>query len=126
MRKSQAAHGNLYGLLTADAEQKTGRRPTGGGLNDSADSEYDNQQHFELLLAVDGMRMAGGHDDRLALVQNVRLAVDGDAADAVQAGDKRVAAGLMRADFFALAKGKSVTLMRGFWASVLLTTWPSW
>ena len=45
--------------------------------------EYYNQQHLKLLLSIHGMRMLGRHDDGLALVQLVSLAVDGDAADAV-------------------------------------------
>ena len=45
--------------------------------------KYDNQQHLKLLLAIYGMRMLGRHDDGLALMQLVSLAVDGDAADAV-------------------------------------------
>ena len=39
-------------------------------------------------------------------MQDMRLAVDGDAAHAVQAGDKRVAAGGVRADFLVLIEGK--------------------
>ena len=45
--------------------------------------EYYNQQHLKLLLTIYGMRMLGWHDDGLALMQLVSLAVDGDAADAV-------------------------------------------
>ena len=50
--------------------------------------------------------MAGGHHDGFALAQDMRLAVDGDAAHAVQTGDKRVAPGGMRADFLVLIKGE--------------------
>ena len=39
-------------------------------------------------------------------MQQVINAVDGDFADAVQTGDKGVAAGCMGADFLALSKGK--------------------
>lgn len=42
----------------------------------------------------------------LALMQDMRLAVDGDAAHAVQAGDKRVIAGGVRADFLVLIEGE--------------------
>ena len=45
--------------------------------------KYDNQQQLKLLLSIYGMRMLGRHDDGLALMQLVSLAVDGDAADAV-------------------------------------------
>ena len=68
--------------------------------------EHDDQKHFEALLAEDGVRMAGGHHDGFALVQNMRLSIDGNTAGAVQAGDKRVAAGGMRADFLILIEGK--------------------
>ena len=69
-------------------------------------SEHHDQQHFELLLTEDGVGMARGHDDGLALVQLVGRAVDGDASRTVEAGDKRVAAGFMRADLLALVKGE--------------------
>ena len=69
-------------------------------------SEHHDQQHFELLLTEDGVGMARGHDDGLALVQLIGRAVDGDASRTVEAGDKRVAAGFMRADLLALVKGE--------------------
>ena len=50
--------------------------------------------------------MACGHNNGLALMQFVINAVDGDAAGAVEAGDKSVTAGFMGADLFALVKGK--------------------
>ena len=68
--------------------------------------KHHDQQHFELLLAEYGVRVACGHDDGLALVQFIPDAVDRDAAHAVQAGDEGVAAGLVRADLLALVKGK--------------------
>ena len=45
--------------------------------------EYHNQQHLKLLLTIYGVGMLGRHDDGLALMQLVWLAVEGDAADAV-------------------------------------------
>lgn len=69
-------------------------------------SEHHDQQHFELLLTVNGMRVTSGHDDGLALVQHIRSAVNGDTANAVQTGNERVAAGFMGADLLALVKGK--------------------
>ncbi len=54
--------------------------------------EYYNQQHLKLLLTIYGMGMLGWHDDGLTLMQLVSLAVDGDAADAVQAGDEGITA----------------------------------
>ena len=45
--------------------------------------EYDDQQHFELLLTKYRMRMTRGHDDRLALVQLIIFSVDRDPAHAV-------------------------------------------
>ena len=64
------------------------------------------QQHLELLFPVNGMRVLGGHDDGLALVHFILHAVNGDAAHAVQAGDKGIAAGFMGADLLILIKGK--------------------
>ena len=46
-------------------------------------SEYHDQQHFELLLTVDGVGMARGHDDGLALVQLVVFSIDRDSAHAI-------------------------------------------
>ena len=84
--------------------------------------KYNNQQHLELLLPVDRVGMPRGHHDGVALVQLVGNAVDRDAADTVQAGDERVAAGGVRADLTSLSKEKSVTLSASFCASVRLTT----
>ena len=67
-------------------------------------SEYHDQQHFELLLTEDRVWMACGHNNGLALMQFVINAVDGDAAGAVEAGDKSVTAGFMGADLFALCE----------------------
>ena len=77
-------------------------------------------------LAVDGVGVMGGHDDGLALVEEVLDTVDGDAAGAVQAGDEGVAAGFVGADLLALIEGEEgdadgVVLGQG-----LLTTWPGW
>ena len=64
--------------------------------------------------------MARGHDDGLALVQLMGHAVDGDAACAVEAGDKRVAAGFVGADLLTLVKREERDA--SFCARVLLTT----
>ena len=68
--------------------------------------EYYNQQHLKLLLSIYGMGMFGRHDDGLALMQLVSLAIDGDAADAVQAGNEGITAGLVGADLFVLVEGE--------------------
>ena len=68
--------------------------------------KHNNQQHLELLLPVDRVGMPRGHHDGVALVQLVGNAVDRDAADAVQAGDERVAAGGVRADLLILVEGE--------------------
>ena len=68
-------------------------------------SEHHHQQHLELLLAEHRMGVTGGHDDRLALLKDGVLAVDGDAADAVQAGDKGITLGLVGADLLPLVEG---------------------
>ena len=69
-------------------------------------SEHDDEQHLELLLTEHGVRMPGGHDDRLALVQDILLTVDRDAADALETSDECIAAGAMAADLLALVKGE--------------------
>ena len=56
-------------------------------------SEHHNEQHLELLLAVDRVRVSGGHDYALALVQLVVNAVYRYFSDSLEAGDKCVAAG---------------------------------
>ena len=86
-------------------------------------SKYHNQQHFEPLLSEHRVGMAGGHEDGLALVEDVLHAVHGDAPLAVQTQHQRVAAGLVGADLLSLvSKANSVTLTASFCASVLLTT----
>ena len=74
-----------------------------GGAKIAALSKYHNQQHFEPLLPHDRMRMPGGHHNGFALVQDVLYPIHGDLALAIQAGDKRVAARGMGADFFAIS-----------------------
>ena len=68
--------------------------------------KYDNQQHLKLLLSIHGMRMLCRHDDRLPFMQFICLAVDGDAADAVQAGNEGITARLVGADFLVLVEGE--------------------
>ena len=68
--------------------------------------EYYNQQHLKLLLSIYGMGMLCRHDDGLALMQFVGLAVDGDAADAVQAGNEGITAGFVGADLLVFVEGK--------------------
>ena len=68
--------------------------------------EYDVQQHLKLLLALYGMWMAGGHHDGFSLMEEVFHAVDGDFSDAIQTGDKGIAARLVGADLFGFGKGK--------------------
>ena len=72
----------------------------------SAFSEDDDQQHFELFLPVNRMRMARGHNDGLALMQCEIHAVNRDSAHAVEARHKGITARLVRADFLALVEGK--------------------
>ena len=72
--------------------------------------EYDDQQHLKLLLAVYGMWMAGGHHDGFSLMEEVFHAVDGDFSNAIQTGDKGIAARLMGADLLAFGKGKQSVL----------------
>ena len=69
-------------------------------------SEYYRQYHFEAFLTAHGMRMMRGHDDTLALVKFIILAVYRDESHAVKAGDKSIAALLMRAYLFSFFKGK--------------------
>ena len=52
------------------------------------------------------MGVTGGHDDRLALLKDGVLAVDGDAAHAVQASDKGITFGLVGADLLPLVEGE--------------------
>ena len=73
-----------------------------GGAKIAALSKYHNQQHFEPLLPEHRMGMAGGHEDGLALVEDVLHAVHGDAPLAVQTQHQRVAAGLVGADLLSL------------------------
>ena len=68
-------------------------------------SEDHDEEHLELLLPKDRVRMAGGHDDAVALAQLVIHAVNRDAAHAVEAGDKGVAAG----DIITAVNGTRVT-----------------
>ena len=68
--------------------------------------KYDNQQHLKLLLSIHGMRMLCRHDDGLALMQLVNLTIDGDAADAVQAGNEGITAGFVGADLLAFGERK--------------------
>ena len=75
-------------------------------LYDRPASEYDDEQHLELLLPIYRVRMTRGHDDGFACVQNVFHTIDGDPAHAVKADDHCIAAGLMGADLLALVKGK--------------------
>mgnify|MGYP003087147289 CR=1 FL=1 len=50
--------------------------------------------------------MAGGHEDGLALVEDVLHAVHGDAPLAVHTQHQRVAAGLVGADLLSLVEGE--------------------
>ena len=53
---------------------------------------FSRKQHLEARLAADGVRVPGGHDDRLPLGERVVHAVDRDLALTVKAGDKCIAA----------------------------------
>ena len=75
-------------------------------LYDRPASEYDDEQHLELLLPIYRVRMTRGHDDGFACVQNVFHTIDGDPAHAVKADDHCIAAGLMGADLLALVERK--------------------
>ena len=68
-------------------------------------SEYDHQQHFELLLSIHRVGVPRRHEDGLAGVQHMGYAVHGHAAHAVQARHQRVAAGLVGADLLVLVEG---------------------
>ena len=68
--------------------------------------KYDNQQHLKLLLTIHSMRMLGRHNDGLAFMQLVSFAVDGDAADAVQAGNEGITAGFVGADLLVFVEGE--------------------
>ena len=59
------------------------------------------------------MRVPGGHDDALALAEQILLAVDGDAAHAVETGHEGVPAGLVRADLLTLIEGEKRHAQRG-------------
>lgn len=68
---------------------------------------YDHgQQHLEACLPIDRVRHVRRHDDALAGGDEVRLAVDGEAARAVEHGDERVAVGGVRADLLILLEGE--------------------
>ena len=77
------------------------------------------QQHLKACLPIDRVRHVRRHDDALPGGDEVRLAVDGEAARAVEHGDKRVAVGGVRADLLVLLRAR-------FCASVLLTICPCW
>ena len=76
-------------------------------------SEHHDEQHLEWLLPIHRVRMSGGHDDALALAEQILLAVDGDAAHAIETGHEGVAAGLVRADLLTLIEGEKRHAQRG-------------
>ena len=81
---------------------------------------YDHgQQHLKACLPIDRVRHVRRHDDALPGGDEVRLAVDGEAASAVEHGDERVAVGGVRADLLVMLRAR-------FCASVLLTICPCW
>ena len=91
----------------------------------STSLKHDNEKQFELFLRVDRARMPLGHDDRLAFVQSVRLAVDRDAADAVRADHERAPPEECVPISSSLSNENSVTLSASFCANVQLTTCPA-
>ena len=62
--------------------------------------EDHRQKHFEALFTVHRMRMFGRHDDGFAFLNEVRLSVNREPSGTFKNCHHRVAAGLMRADFF--------------------------
>ena len=62
--------------------------------------EDHRQKHFEALFTVHRMRMFGRHDDGFAFFNEVRLSVNREPSGTFKNCHHRVAAGLMRADFF--------------------------
>lgn len=62
--------------------------------------EDNRQKHFEALFTVHRMRMFGRHDDGFAFFNEVRLSVNREPSGTFKNRHHRVAAGLMRADFF--------------------------
>ena len=55
-----------------------------------------SQQHLKARLPIDRVRHVRRHDDALPGGDEVHLAVDGEAARAVEHGDERVAVGGVR------------------------------
>lgn len=62
--------------------------------------EDNRQKHFEALFTVHRMRMFGRPDDGFAFFNEVRLSVNREPSGTFKNRHHRVAAGLMRADFF--------------------------
>ena len=72
----------------------------------SAFLEHYDKKHLELLLAVHRVRVPRRHNDRLSLVNKIRLAVYREPSPSVKAGHKRVSARFVRAYLLSLVKGK--------------------
>ena len=69
-------------------------------------SENDDEHRLEFFFREDRVRVLGGHHDGFAFVYDMRFPVNRELSQAVKARHEGVAAGLMRADFLALVKGK--------------------
>ena len=95
------------------------------GKNSVERSSENAEHHLEFFFGKDRVRVLGGHHDGFAFVHDMRFPVNRELSQAVKARTKASLSDSCVLISSPLSKAKSVTLMKGFWASVLLTTWPS-